>query len=307
MREVKIGVLIILYNHEKYITDCLESVARQKTENKFSVDVIIFDDCSTDSSLELIEEFSKRNQHINTKVVKSPARMGVLNNALKLFDVKGYDYFAMLDGDDFWNSDEKLIQQIRFLENNQDYVGTCHDAVIQHQDEDARKILFSDAKTYSQVYAYKSELHPWDILSRIIIPTSSIVFRSASLNNVDKKYLTDAYSIGWKMSLFVIKNSKFYYFNHPWSTYRNHSKGISKSNVGGFHQSHIHFLKALLKDSYYKYNKYWIYKAISYEYFTLIPMLKKISKSGKVPLKYNTDFLLSELKAVYYSLKLINK
>lgn len=304
---IKVGVLILHYNHEKYIVECLNSIVVQKTAGLFTFDIIITDDCSSDNSLKLIDDFGKQHPDVKITILNSVKRMGVFHNVMKLFDVNGYDYYALMDGDDFWNYDEKLYQQIQFLENNSDYVGTCHDSLIQHEDANAKQLLFSDAKNYSQQYSYRQDIFPWDILSRMIIPTSSIVFRVDALKKVDKKYLSDAYSLAWKITVFLIRDSKFRYFNQPWSTYRNHSKGVSKSNVGNFHQSHIQFFKTLLKDSYYKYNKYWLYKAICFEYFTLIPIIKNESESSKVPLKYNIDYLLCELKAAYYSLLLINK
>ena len=49
-----ISVIIPVYNAEKYIEQCLESVASQTFQN---YEVIVVDDCSTDHSAEIVEAF----------------------------------------------------------------------------------------------------------------------------------------------------------------------------------------------------------------------------------------------------------
>ena len=53
-----VSVCIITYNHEKYIRQCLDGVVMQKT--KFPFEVILGEDCSTDSTRKIVEEFEAR-------------------------------------------------------------------------------------------------------------------------------------------------------------------------------------------------------------------------------------------------------
>lgn len=302
---IKVAVIVLNFNHQKFIVEALSGIARQKTLNFFSVDTFILDDCSTDSSLELVNEFKEKNPNFSLYILKSPQTLGVKSNVFKLFDIRGYDYFSILDGDDYWTCDEKLYNQIIFLEKNKQYSGSCHDAVILHEDDEAKNILFSHAKSYSQVYPYKSELFPENLACRqVVIPTSSLTFRRELLDNVNKDLLTDGYSLDWKIITFLIKDSKFYFFNEKWSTYRNHSNGISKSNHLEFYKSHIIFLEKLLDDSYYKRYKYEIYTALSNQYQLLISSLKK-SINTNYPLKTLLNYLLVEIRRVYFGMKTV--
>ena len=52
---MKVSVWMSAYNHEKYISQCLDSVLNQKTD--FDFEVLIHDDASTDTTAEIIKEY----------------------------------------------------------------------------------------------------------------------------------------------------------------------------------------------------------------------------------------------------------
>lgn len=93
----KISVIIPMYNTEKYIVQCLESVAAQTFQN---FEVIVIDDCSTDNSIKVVEsladKFGEKLQLVKMK--KNNGSPGIpRNKGLKL--AKG-DYIVFLDSDD---------------------------------------------------------------------------------------------------------------------------------------------------------------------------------------------------------------
>ena len=56
MKKNFISILITNYNKDKFLRNCLKSLKNQNFKN---YEVIIFDDCSTDNSLNIIRSFSK--------------------------------------------------------------------------------------------------------------------------------------------------------------------------------------------------------------------------------------------------------
>lgn len=52
-KKTKISVVVISYNQEKYIDECLNGIFKQ--EGDFTVELVIGDDCSTDRTLEIIK------------------------------------------------------------------------------------------------------------------------------------------------------------------------------------------------------------------------------------------------------------
>ena len=74
----KISIVIPMYNVEKYIGDCLESIARQGYE---SLEVICVDDGSTDGSLTVAEEWHKQHPILELKILQqSNKRQAVARN-----------------------------------------------------------------------------------------------------------------------------------------------------------------------------------------------------------------------------------
>ena len=63
-KNVMVSVLCTTYNHADYIHDALEGIVRQQTN--FSVEVVIFDDASTDGTSEIIREYARKTLCIAT-------------------------------------------------------------------------------------------------------------------------------------------------------------------------------------------------------------------------------------------------
>ncbi|MCB9225571.1 MAG: glycosyltransferase [Chitinophagales bacterium] len=296
-----VSVIILCYNHEKYIAQALESVLGQKTN--FNFNIIIADDGSTDKTVETITGYQKQNID-KIILLKSEKNKGVLANAIATISSIKSRYIALLDGDDYWTFSGKLQAQYDFLESNKEYTGCFHNANIVQQ-SDAEKILFNSFSSYAEIYTYPADVYPWDLTNRLILPTSSLFLKSDFLKDSSFKFIDDGFSIAWKISCLAIKYAKFKYIKETWSVYRNHLQGISKNNTINFHLSHISFLKRLINDDYYKNIPFEIYQSIASEYYILINKLMK-NTNAKISLKIKKDYVISEVKKVYYLFKKTN-
>ena len=58
MHDIKVSVICLAYNHEKYIRECLDSILNQKTT--FRYEVVIHDDASTDNTANIIQLYEKK-------------------------------------------------------------------------------------------------------------------------------------------------------------------------------------------------------------------------------------------------------
>src|SRR5207253_8901086 len=61
-RRPKISIMLITYNHEKYIAQALESVLMQETEYDYEINVI--EDCSTDKTQEIVTQYVRKYPNI---------------------------------------------------------------------------------------------------------------------------------------------------------------------------------------------------------------------------------------------------
>lgn len=131
MREltsVDVDVVVLCYNHEKYIEKCIRSIADQKTTYKFNI--LIADDCSTDGSATVVK--SLMEQYPNVFLVQPQSNLGSIENARNVLSHCSSPYLALCEGDDFWVNMNKLQIQIDFLESHADF-GMVHGDVAYYQ------------------------------------------------------------------------------------------------------------------------------------------------------------------------------
>jgi glycosyltransferase involved in cell wall biosynthesis len=118
----KLSVLLVTYNHEKYIRQALDSVLMQETD--FDFEIVVADDHSTDSTITIIEEYRADNHNI--RVLPSERNVGITRNYQRGFAACRGEYVAVLEGDDFWISPAKLGTLVAFLQQHPDCAFSFH-------------------------------------------------------------------------------------------------------------------------------------------------------------------------------------
>lgn len=108
-----ISIITPVFNSEKYIEACLNSVVNQ-TYNSW--EHILVDDCSTDNSATIIRSFAAKDKRIKYIRLEENSGAGIARNrGIRLAEG---DFIAFLDSDDLWYP-EKLEKQFRFMIDNQ--------------------------------------------------------------------------------------------------------------------------------------------------------------------------------------------
>lgn len=306
------NIAILSYNHKHLIEYCINSILTQKTN--FAFKIIILDDSSTDGTTEILKKIQSENPD-KINLIINESNLGPQKSATILAEQVNAKYLAWLDGDDYWCYENKLQEQIDFLEANPEYAGCFHDAKIAHHNQsDDIQYLYrtqNQWKTYSQFNNYSADFMPWALIARNIIPTASLVFKYANLADFIRSYNFSELSLSWALHLDIIKNSKFKYFNEVWSVYNDHSGGISKKyDIVDFKRNNIKILENLLANKDWDYYKADIYKTICSEYRFILkskPELSKSLRDYKKSLKQYEKYLnlankydLQQLKDDYY-------
>lgn len=109
-----ISVILPVYNGEKHLIDCIESVLSQTYDN---FEFIIVDDASTDNTPKILKEFAMRDNRI--KVIThaiNQKQTKAANTAIK--NAKG-EYLARMDADDV-ALPNRLKKQVEFMQKNPD-------------------------------------------------------------------------------------------------------------------------------------------------------------------------------------------
>lgn len=98
-----------MYNVEKYLKQCLDSVINQTFSD---MEIICVDDCSTDSSLAILKEYAQRDSRI--KIIEQSTNQGQSVARNVALEVSTGEYISFLDSDDWIETDfyEDLITRL---------------------------------------------------------------------------------------------------------------------------------------------------------------------------------------------------
>ena len=107
-----VSIIVPVYNSEKFIEDTINTVKQQTYKNW---ELILVNDCSTDKSKEIIEEYIKKDEKMKLINLEKNSGAAIARNT-GIEKAKGR-YIAFLDADDLWNK-EKLEKQIKFMKDN---------------------------------------------------------------------------------------------------------------------------------------------------------------------------------------------
>ena len=102
MKKIKVSIIIPVYNVEKYLEECVNSILNQKIKN---YEIILVDDGSTDSSGEICDKMSANNQEITVIHQKNQGLSEARNSGIK--KATG-EYLMFVDSDDFINENVNL-------------------------------------------------------------------------------------------------------------------------------------------------------------------------------------------------------
>jgi glycosyltransferase involved in cell wall biosynthesis len=177
-----LSIVIPVYNLERFIIKCLESLENQ-TNSDF--EAIIVNDGSTDNTLEIIEDFLKQTSLKNARLFNSSNKGVSEARNLGIRESSG-DYLLFLDGDD--SIQPSLVETIYNLKKKYDIIFFNHDFV----DEDNYSVIKSsvnklDKDSFSNDYFIRNHLLTTHYLHLWI---GSIVFSKKFLSSLNLQFIS---------------------------------------------------------------------------------------------------------------------
>lgn len=110
----RVSVCVVTYNQKQYIRRCLQSIVDQETE--FEFEVIVGDDCSTDGTRAIVQEFAEKYPDM-VRAVLHNQNLGPTINYQSVHGLAKAELVCHCDGDDYWLP-TKLQVQVAFMEQN---------------------------------------------------------------------------------------------------------------------------------------------------------------------------------------------
>ena len=202
----KVSIIVPNYNHAKYLPKRLESITQQTYQN---FEVILLDDCSTDSSLEILKAFSEK-PFVNALIINPKNSGSTFKQWHKGISACSADYVWIAESDDI-ALPTYLEEMVELLDNNNEAI--CAVCEIEEIDADGHtirndinKALFSnenqmlDKKVMSGKEFVKANLSESNLLRNV----SAMLFKREAFNYLDDEVLDCKYVGDWLFYLKVL-------------------------------------------------------------------------------------------------------
>ena len=131
---IKVSVIVPVYNVEKYLDKCLNSLANQTLKD---IEIIVVNDESPDNSQEIIDEYCKKDMRF--KCVNNPKNLGLFKARLAGAKEATGDFIAFLDSDDYLTVDFYRTMMYNIYKNKSDMV--VGNTILEY--DDGKRIVFS--------------------------------------------------------------------------------------------------------------------------------------------------------------------
>ena len=187
------SIMMPAYNAQEYIRQALDSIQRQTCDD---YELIIYDDCSSDATADIIAEYAGVNPRI--QIFRNSTNLGSCRTRRLALDKMSGRYVAFLDSDDIW--DERKLEIFRDrLE------GMAGKSVCVHS---ASLIIDAEGKRTGQTFQQRfnaggkpvnGNLFPDIILGNWINMSTAVVDRKTLLDVGGFRELNDMVADDWDM------------------------------------------------------------------------------------------------------------
>ena len=215
--QLRVSVLIQTFNHARYIARALDSALDQRGVD--SLEVLVGDDCSTDATRSVIDEYVERHPG-RIKTFYPEQNMGGAGNTLfaELVTRSRGSYIAYLEGDDYWTSADKLRIQADHLDAERECAMCFHNVVNVYEDSES-----------PDEYYNSPEQSPHVGLEQLFggnpIATCSTMFRREVLDPLPPWYFPHPWG-DWPLYFMAAQRGRIDYLPDVLGVYRIHSDGM---------------------------------------------------------------------------------
>lgn len=203
-----VSVIVITYNQENVLHKALDSILMQETI--YSYEIIVGDDCSTDNTCKVLEEYAKKYPQI--RPIYNEKNLGILGNIKNVLSHVRGKYISGCAGDDQWLTTTRLQRQVDIMVNNPQ-IGVVY--------SDLRIDILPLAKQYIK----KCQEPSSDLFNQLMrgnfITATTTCYRSELLQyvNFDEFIEEDFFMEDYPMWLEFSQHCQFYHMPEPLVNY----------------------------------------------------------------------------------------
>jgi glycosyltransferase involved in cell wall biosynthesis len=212
---MKVTVLVVTYNHERYIEQALVSALQQ--EASFDYEIVVSEDCSTDRTRSIVLEHARRHPG-RIRLVLSERNIRSNEVVARGIRAARGEYVALLDGDDYWTSPLKLERQARFLDRHPGCAIVFHNASVVHEDGSREPWLWTpeDRRRHCTLD---------DLWRGCYFAAASTMFRNGLIGEIPGWYAEMFPITDWPLHILNAEHGWVGYIDEVMSVYRYHAAG----------------------------------------------------------------------------------
>ena len=168
-----LSIGMTVYNQERYVAMAIESILMQRVN--FDYEIVIAEDCSTDSSREIVIKYAKKYPRL-IKLILQEHNVGLKEQSICLKKTCRGIYRTQLEGDDFLLSPDKLQMQVDFLESHPEYVAVSGRIKCANPSD---KICAFPYGSLTSIYCFSGE-YTLEHFQKWLLPshTSALLYRN---------------------------------------------------------------------------------------------------------------------------------
>ena len=140
-----VSVVMPAYNAARFLRQAVDSVLAQTYGN---LELIIVDDCSTDDTLQIMQEYAARDSRV--RVIAGEENQGVARVRNRGIQAARGAYIALLDSDDVW-VETKLEKQIRLMQETKAQIAYCSVDFVDENDQKTRSFIVPSTTDYREM------------------------------------------------------------------------------------------------------------------------------------------------------------
>jgi glycosyltransferase involved in cell wall biosynthesis len=209
----KVTVSIITYNHEEYIEQAIQGVLDQETS--FPVEILVGEDCSPDSTRQVITDLQHRHPgRITLRAYDE--NVGAARNYVDGLEQAAGEYIATLDGDDYWISPHKLADQVALMEAHPE-LSMCFHPVIEVSDDGDASIAYPHGR--------KPRYELRDLAEWVGISQLSALLRTSHRPEPIPQWFFECPFGDWPTYVMWAQSGPVGYIDEVYGVYRHHGGG----------------------------------------------------------------------------------
>jgi glycosyltransferase involved in cell wall biosynthesis len=213
---VTVSVLVVTYNHEQFVRQALDSTVAQRLPQPF--EILVSEDCSTDGTRAIVQEYAERYPQL-IRLLLSEQNLHSNEVVARGFRAARGRYVALLDGDDYWTSDDKLRAQVAFLEARPEFTICFHNVQVVDEHSETTGRLWN-APGQPEV----SGLH--ELLRGNFIASTSVMYRRAAIAEIPAWYDRFFPVTDWPLHVLYAREGRIGYVDRTLGAYRLHGGGL---------------------------------------------------------------------------------